>query len=122
LTRRRIVVAALAVVALYAAWWICAYPRGMIVACADGLRGHDELKVYGLPPPWDSEFRRLVSERYDVEINGVAGCVVTQELAWYVDGYNSVACARLQARFGKDIFTECENDARAAWQKAHPHK
>jgi hypothetical protein len=82
------------------------------------IRGHDELKVYGMPPPWDGEFRRLASRRYGVEINAVAGCVVTQELCSYVDGYNAVTHARLLAHFGKDIFAECEEDARTAWQKA----
>jgi hypothetical protein len=120
LTLRRTVVAALAVVALGVGWWLCAYPRGMIVAYADAFRGHDEIKEFGLPPPWAEDYARLLSQRYGVEVNQVAGCCVTQDLEWYVDGYNSVTCARLTAHFGKDIFAECFADAEAAWRMAHP--
>jgi hypothetical protein len=92
----------------------------MLVAWADGVRGHEEIMVFGLPPPWARETDRLLLERYGVKVNPVAGCVVTDSLVWYAGGYNSVARARLESRFGKDIFAECANDAQAAWRLAHP--
>ena len=61
-------------------------------------------------------------ERYGVEINPVAGCVVTKDLVWYVDGYNSVARPRIVARHSKDIFAECAAEARVAWEQAHPRE
>jgi hypothetical protein len=36
---------------------------------------------------------------------------------WYVGGYNMVACPRLKEKFGKDIFTECWNEAQKEHQK-----
>jgi hypothetical protein len=122
LTRRRRIVAAVALLVLAIGWWFSAYPRGMIAAWADGARGHNEVKVFGLPPPWVREYARLVRERYGVEVNAVAGCVVSPDLVWYVDGYNSVSEPRIRARHGKDIFAECADEARAAWELAHPHK
>lgn len=119
LTRRRVIVAVVALVILAAGWWFSAYPRGMIAAWADDARGHYEVKVFGLPPPWVGEFARLVRERYGVEVNPVAGCIVTQDLVWYVDGYNSISLPRIRARFAKDIFAECVADARAAWEQKH---
>jgi len=121
LTRRRLIVAAVALLVV-AGWWFSAYPRGMIAAWADGARDHHEVKVFGLPPPWAGEYARLARERYGVEVNAVAGCVVTQDLVWYVDGYNSVAEPRIRARHGKDIFAECAEEARAAWELAHPRE
>jgi hypothetical protein len=92
----------------------------MVAAWVDAIRGHDELKVYGLPSPWAGEYARLLEQRYGVEIDPVAGCVVTEGLVWYVDGYNSVARPRIVARRGKDVFAECAKEARAAWELIHP--
>jgi len=122
LTRRRLVVAALALTLLAIGWWYSAYPRGMIAAWADGARGHDEVREFGLPPPWAGEYARAVRGKYGVEVNTVAGCVVTQDLVWYVGGYNSVARPRIVARHGKDIFAECAAEARSAWELAHPRE
>jgi hypothetical protein len=94
----------------------------MIAAWADHARGHYEVQTFGYPAPWRAEYRRLLRERYGVEVHAVAGCVVTEDLVWYVRGYNSVSRPRIQARFGKDIFAECAEEARAAWEQAHPQE
>lgn len=120
LTRRRLIDAALSLPLLVLAWWISAYPRGMIVALADCACGQYEVQTFGYPAPWLPEFRRLASARYGVEVRVVAGCVVTEELVQYVHGYNAVSRSRIHARFGKDVIAECAEDARTAWKLAHP--
>jgi hypothetical protein len=115
----RSLIAVVGLVALAVGWWSSAYPRGMLMAWADHARGHYEIKTYGLPASWDGEFSRLARERYGVKVNHVAGCVVSENLVWYADGYNWVSESRLRARFGKDIFAECAADARAAAQRDH---
>jgi hypothetical protein len=85
-------------------WSLTAYPRGMLMAHVDHARGHFELKAYGLPPPWEGEYARLLEEGYGVELNPVAGCVVTEGLVWYVAGYNSVSQRLLIERYRSDIF------------------
>jgi hypothetical protein len=100
-------------------WWYSAYPRGMIVAWFDLVCGHYEVKTFGYPARWSWEYRLLIYERYGVKIKAVAGCVVDEELVWYVDGYNSVSYPRIRARFGKDIFAECRAEAKASWDKSH---
>ena len=122
LTGRRLIFAVVTLIVVAIGWWLSAYPRGVIAAWIDSARGHHEIKVYGLPAPWRSEYARLVYERYGVEINPVAGCVVSQELVWYVDGYNSVARQRILARHGKDIFAECTKEARADFEQAQPEE
>lgn len=119
LTRRSLIAAMVAVLVLAVGWRFSAYPRGMIAGWGAGLRGHNEIKVFGLPPPWYGEYTQLIRERYGVEINTV-GDVVTRDSVWYADGYNSVARQRIRARFGKDIFAECAQEARTTWELAHP--
>jgi len=122
LTRRRLVIAAVSLPLLALVWWFSAYPRGMIVALANCTFGHYEIQTFGYPAPWLSEYRRLTSERYDVKVRVVAGCVVTEELVQYVRGYNCVSRGLIETRFGKDVIAECAEDAEAAWKRAHPNE
>jgi hypothetical protein len=66
--------------------------------------------------------RKPLSSRYGVESRTVAGCVVTEDLHWYVSGYNSVSCRLANERYGKDIFAECAADAEAIWSAQHPEE
>ena len=113
-SRRRLIAVLAAIILLPCGWWASAYPRGMVAAWIDGLRGHDEVQTFGLPRGSSWEAARLLSTRYAVETNRVAGCVVSQDLVWYVRGYNSVARSRINARFGKDVFAECLDAAESA--------
>jgi hypothetical protein len=64
-----------------------------------------------LPEPIASEFAdyaRLLQERYEVEVNVVAGCVVTHELDQYVNGYNAASERLLQRKHGLDVVAECK--------------
>ncbi len=122
MTRRRLLIAAVVFLLLAIGWRFSAYPRGMLVAWADHARGHYEVQTYGYPMPWAWEYRRLIQDRYGVEVHSVAGCVVTEDLVQYVRGYNDVSRSRIQARFGKDIFAECAEEARASWEQSHPRE
>lgn len=115
--RRRLIRCAVALPLLVACWYFSAYPRGMLAAWNDTQAGHYEVKTFGLPAPWARDYRRLVQERYGVAIYAEAGCVVSEELVWYVQGYNSVSKPRITARFGKDIFAECAADAKKAYKR-----
>src|SRR5262249_27032297 len=115
-------VVGIVVIVIIVTWWFSAYLRGMAVALADQSRGHYEVQTFGYPPPWLGEYRRLVRERYGVDVKPVAGCVVTQDLDSYVAGYNSVSESRIRSRFGKDIFAECAQEAFATWKREHPDR
>src|SRR5687767_9732529 len=96
----------------------------MLAAWFDGARGHYEIQIYGaLPPPWGAEYWRILETRYGVTVNRVAGCVVTEQLANYVEGYNAVSRQRIETHFGKDVFAECAESAenvRKAWKRERP--
>ena len=113
MSRRGWIVVVAATVAVAALWYPTAYPRGMLMAYADRARGQFEIMSVGGPPlpPIEQEKRRLylveLKERYGVEHNIVTGCVVTQSLRWYIDGYNSVSRRLLIQDHEVDIFAEC---------------
>ena len=85
--------------------------RGYLTAEFDLQRGQYAVLAYGLPPFWQREYARLLHERYGVQYRPVAGCLVSQDLVWYVDAYNHVSTAAAGRRFGHDIFKETADEA-----------
>jgi len=116
-SRRVWVVLAVVSLMLVVGWYTSASPRGMLMARIDHARGHYEVKTYGGPPPTPdeaemyTEYARLLRERYGVELNDVAQCVVAEELARYANGYNAVSRRLLIEKYGRDIFKECAASA-----------
>jgi hypothetical protein len=119
---RRVIVAGIGLIVLVVGYYLSAYPRGMITAWFDCSRGHYRVKSAGLPVRWYREYCRLLRERYGVEDEAIADCEVYPDVDWYLRGYNSISEPRILARFGKDIFAECHQEARTAWYLAHPDK
>jgi hypothetical protein len=102
------------------AWYISAYPRGMLVACFDQARGHYEIQATGLPAPWRGETARLLQTRYGVELRTVAACLVPLDVEMYVSGYSAVSEPHMLAHFGKNVLAECKEEARIAYDKKNP--
>lgn len=88
-------------------WVATPYPRGMLMAQLDYLRGHLEVKTYGYPVRWRRRYGQILQERYGVHLNTVAGCCISPWLQAYVAGYNDVAEAHLREMFGRDVLGEC---------------
>ncbi len=82
-------------VALIEAWSVAAPVRGRMAARTDLRRGRYKLLTYcGLPPSWLPEYGPdFERKRYGVELQPVAGCVVSTDLVSYVDSYDDVVAA-----------------------------
>jgi hypothetical protein len=102
--------------ALVEAWSVAAPLRGRMAARSDVRHGHYKILSYGLPPSWLPEYARLLRERYGVELRPVAGCIVSDGLVSYVDSYDEVSAAAVIRKFGRDVFKECEGDARRSFE------
>jgi hypothetical protein len=100
-------------------WYRTAYYRGVLMAHIDHTCGHYEQKGHGLFPATIFSYRRLLHERYGVELRFVGGCLTSDELRLYASGYNSVSCRLLIAKYGLDIFEECERLALLEWKAEH---
>ena len=85
--------------------------RGRADAKADLSHGRFRELGFGLPAPWLPLYASILKERYGVEFEGVAGCMVTQETVNYVRGYNAVSAEAILRRFGRDVLTEAEQEA-----------
>jgi hypothetical protein len=91
------------------------YNRGMIAAWWDHSQGQYEIQALGFPDEWDGAYARLLNRRYGVSTTREAGPESPDDLVDFVSGYNRYSKSRLRAYFRKDIFAECEKDAKASW-------
>jgi len=55
----------------------------------------------------------MARERYGVDFDTVAGCVVTEELVERTKGYNERMQREISRRFGPDVLEKLEEEARA---------
>lgn len=90
--------------------------RGRLTARYDDWRGHYVVLAYGLPSPWRPQYAQLLRERYDVEVQTVALCIVSKTLRSYADSYDEVSAAAANHKFGHDVFKECDEVARWQWE------
>src|SRR5205085_1239093 len=118
-SRRAWIITAVMVLAL---WIPTAYPRGMLMAHLEYACGHYEIQDAGYPVEWRREYHQLLRERYNVNLNRVADCVVWPNTKWFMDGYNSVSEPKLIRKYGKDIFNECAASAERRWKREHPEQ
>jgi hypothetical protein len=103
-------------VALVETWAVAAPIRGLMAANFDVRRGHYKILVYGLPVAWRSEYVRLLKERYGIETQTVALCIVSEALRSYSDNYNAVSTSAANRKFGHDVFEECAETATKNWE------
>jgi hypothetical protein len=106
--------------------------RGSLDASRDVARGH----YYEMRPPgsldsdglyFHREYVRLLKSRYGVEERSQTvppmpweGCVLWNSTTPYTEGYNTVSRAAANQKFGRDVFKESMDAARAFMDEAGP--
>lgn len=116
--------AGIALVLLLLAWdvnrWVpIPRIRGNIEARLDVKHGRYQELGYGLPVPWRPRYETLLRQRYGVEFEALAGCVVSKSLVDYVAAYNEVSMDAADRKFGHDIFKEVSDEAEKEWERQH---
>jgi hypothetical protein len=91
--------------------------EGRAEAEQDLSAGKLRLKVYGLPAPWSRKYHESARKQRGVELVGVAGCLVSQELEERVAGYNEPMQQEIDRRFGPGALEELAATARAEYEK-----
>jgi hypothetical protein len=107
-SRRARAIAALVVLALLPAWYLSAYPRGMLMACIDHARGRYEVReYYGLPGAWEYQYAVLLRTTYRVELRFLSESPESGQEEWFTAGYNDASRRLLIIHHGSDIFAKC---------------
>ncbi len=107
-------VGVLAFVACYSTQgsWL-AENKGRADARRDLKAGKLRVEAMGGPSePWEGTNVRLLKERYGIEFDLVADCVVSDSVIGHAKGYNEIMGAEISRRFGKDVLGKTAEEAR----------
>lgn len=89
-----------------------AYQRGRKEAQSDLANNLYKMQTYGGPnPTWYAKFIAILKNDYQIEMNSLAGCLVTKSLLAYVKGYNEISEPVIKRKHGNDIFARVEKQA-----------
>ena len=108
------------VVAVIGAFWM--FPSatavmGHLEARIDVARGRYLVWGKSRGVPWRLDYARLLQERYGIECRRPGGCVMFESHRSYLRAYDEIASAAAIRQFGSEAFTECEAEARKAWEE-----
>ena len=84
---------------------------GKLDAKIDIKNGKYKFKTYGLHSEWFDLYCKILLTKYNIEVEGIAGCVVTNDIRKYVEDYNSVSMAEIKKKYGNDIFEKSKDEA-----------
>jgi len=77
-------------------------------------------EVYGFGASKNSEWGRLLKQRYGIEQRVVAGCIVNEKITGHAKGYNEVSHQEIERRLGKDIWNKIRAEETAYFQSKSP--
>jgi hypothetical protein len=99
------------------------YEKGKIEAYQDLKNDLYILKGWGLamaniyPWPLPHEiYASILRDKYQITLKSVGGCVVDDETADYVDGYNEVSHAAIESKWGKGILDAVMQQANTEYE------
>jgi hypothetical protein len=84
----------------------------------DITAGTLKLKEMGYLAPWADVWIDLMKERLGIEVEVVAGCVVTEELLANVKGYNRRMNQEIERQFGAGVVKALVQEAREKYEAA----
>lgn len=88
---------------------------GRCEARRDLTNGVVRLPMYGLPASWSGEFNRILEDKYHVGRFGLAGCLVSEGLVAYANGYSEVSMRFVEERHGTNLWKEVQAEAEKAF-------
>jgi hypothetical protein len=97
-----------------------AYAKGVSMAEEDIRHGQLKLKTYGRQFGWADDYAKTLKRRYGIEVVAVAGCMILPDVHAEADGYNAVATARIEQRFGRGVLDRVSRETERRYWRRHP--
>ncbi len=85
-----------------------------LAAERDIKAGRLRLWLFGMPGPADEAYRRLLEERFDIEVR-LGGCILPERFD--VEPYNERMRTEIERRFGAGILERMQQEARRQWEE-----
>lgn len=88
---------------------------GRSEARRDLTNGVVRLPMCGLPATWSGEFNRILEEKYQIGRFGLGGCLVSDGLVAFADGYSEISRRFIEERHGTNLWKEVQAEAEKAF-------
>jgi len=86
--------------------------KGMIDAKVDFASGKLRIESYGLASGWSRDYKLILKEKYGIEHDSVAGCLVSPWITGHAKAYNKEMKEKIKERYGDSIFEDSIEEAR----------
>jgi hypothetical protein len=98
------------------------YESGRHDAERDIAHGVLALETFGSPQDSYWDYEKLLKDKYGVSVRWVATNTVPIQVLEHWKGYNEVASAEIERKFGTNVFQEAQSEAKALYErKSQPH-
>ena len=94
-----------------------AFAKGQADACNDLTNSVLAIKTCGLPLAYHIEYEILLEKCCHVRTDVLGGCIVSEGMHKYIDGYDGISRAYIQLKFGTNIFDKLRKEAEENYQK-----
>lgn len=84
---------------------------GQCDARRDLSNGVVRVPRYGLPTSWAGEYDKLLEEKHHIGRFGLGGCIVSEGLVAYADGYSGVSRKFVEQKHGTNFWKEVQAQA-----------
>jgi hypothetical protein len=91
--------------------------NGKKEAEVDLSRGAPKLFLYGKTRADVAERTAIFKQRFGVELDTLAGCIVSEPLVSFATDYNAVIRSHIAAKFGATAFEEADREAIRIWER-----
>ncbi len=105
------------------------YEKGKIEATENLKNDKFVFKAWGLSSfklySWESAeeiYNRILKDKYKITFEWVGGCMVDEETAEYVEGYNEVIQAGIEAKYGIGILEKVRKQAEEEYEAKYGEK
>ena len=92
------------------------YRAGKQDAKSDVSKGILAIEELGWPPPSEHEYTQLLDRQYSITVRRVGYCVVSEQTDEHARGYNKVAEAEIERRFGKKVLEKAVEQAQKSYE------
>jgi hypothetical protein len=64
------------------------------------------LQTCGRQSSYSNLYKKLLKERYNIETVLAAGCLITDDISDYIEGYNEIMHQAIKERFGENMLEQ----------------
>lgn len=93
--------------------FLTAYKKGKAEAQTDAKEGKLKLKISGWGADTEVEEKNFANiyQKYEIEMNRIAGCLISAKIIGYGLGYNGIMTSQIEQRYGVGFLEKMDSES-----------